>query len=253
RTPSFLCDTSTTSLYTLSLHDALPIFFVVAQDPPPESEHPTAHGMDREHYPALETIECFGLAPGLFLDNGQARLLQEFQLIALIQGLLGKGSPLIQAIPQAELADGGIAETTFLEIAQPNGLSGGALPKGLGKISLGKLTDQVHALPLVGQLPILKILLGLLHLYIVFPCQVFYGLGVGEMLVFHQEGDHVPPFSTAEVLPDLFDRGNHKTGRTFIRKGTESLKVGTGFLQLHKIPDHLLQTGGFIYFVNGGF
>src|SRR5690606_40742701 len=83
RTPSFLCDTSTTSLYTLSLHDALPIFFVVAQDPPPESEHPTAHGMDREHYPALETIECFGLAPRLFLDNGQARLLQEFQLIAL--------------------------------------------------------------------------------------------------------------------------------------------------------------------------
>src|SRR5690606_39596008 len=107
----------------------------------------------------------------------------------------------IQAIPQAKFPDGGITEPALLEIAQANGLSGGALPKGPGKIPLGKFTDKVHALPLVGKCPVLVVLLGLLYLYIVFPGQVFYGLGRGEVVVLNKKRYAVLSFSSSEILP----------------------------------------------------
>ena len=201
-------------------------FLIIRQNTATKTEHPAAHGMDGEHDPPFETVERPVLAHCLLLDNGQPCFFQKLQLIPFIQGGFGKGLPLIQTIAKAKLFDGLVREPTFLEVRQPYGLSRFAFPKGLGKILLGIFRDQIHAFPLVGLLLLLIGLFGFLNLNIIFFGQVLYGFGIGKMFVLHQKSHHIPTFPATEILPYLLHRGNHETRGPFIRKRTQSLKIG---------------------------
>ena len=188
--------------------------------------------------------EAVVLLAGVLLDDGEARLLQHLKAVAVLQRVVGEVAPLVEAVAQPEALDDLVAETAPVEVAQAHGAPHLVVVEQVGEILLRKLAHVEQAVSL--RLPLL-LLLGLLLLFyldVVLVGQPAQRLGVGVVLVLHEELHHVARLAAAEAFEDALRRRHIERRRLLVVERAAAYMVGATLLERHKIAYHLLDAGG---------
>ena len=185
-----------------------------------KGHHPTTHVQPGEdHAPAIAVVESF-----LALD-AKTRLLQELRLIARFLGRHGQCVALGQGITQVELLDDIVADASATEVLFADGNAVGVVLQHLLEVLQGPLVHCQHRLTvalmlflLVGQFP-------LLDLDIILLRQPAQGLGIGYLLVLHQEVDGRTALTTSKALADLLRGRHHERRCRIVVEGAQALVV----------------------------
>jgi DNA primase len=78
--------------------------------------------------------------------------------------------------------------------------------------------------------------------------QLSHGFGKAEVLMLHQEGEHVAALAAAEAVKGLCLRKYGERGRFFAVEGTKAGEVRPGPLELDMLADHLHNIGSIANF-----
>ena len=164
---------------------------VLPQGPASEGYHPAAEGVYRENDPLPELVHQF---PAMLVAEAGGK--QVFRLITVLQGGPGQcrggrfscEGPSGGGPSQPEFAYRLIGESPLLpEVGQSHGMSLRSIEQGVRIEPGGKFRNGYHRLPLEAVGRILGALLLLVDLYPVFAGKVLQSLGVGHLLVLHDE------------------------------------------------------------------
>ena len=164
-----------------------------------EAYHLARDGVDGEDDAVAEAV--VGLA-GLIADT-EARLQQEVAVVASLQAGLPLRIVLVGTESELELPDEVVAETALAEIGQTDGATVQRLVHLLLEPVVGPLVDGKEALALALLRLFLVGLLAFLDLDVVLLCQVLQRLGIGQLLVLHDEMHGCAALAAGEALADI--------------------------------------------------
>ncbi len=119
------------------------------------------------------------------------------------------------------------------------------------KIISGKFGDYIHTLPFVKYFFLFVTQLGFFNFNIVFFSQPTKSFRIGVVLVFHQKTNDISTFPGTEIFPNLFDGRYHKRRCFFLCKRTQTFKVSTRLLQIHKFANNFFYPSSFKNLIYG--
>ena len=158
--------------------------------------------------------------------------------------MVGEVAPLVKAEAQPEAFYHFVAEAAPVEVAEAYGAPHLVVVEQVGEVLLGKLTHVEQAVTLRLPLLLLLGLLFLLNLYVVLVGQPPQRLGIGIVLVLHEELHHIARLAAAEALEDALRRRHIERRRLLIVERAAAYVVGSTLLERHKVAYHLLDAGG---------
>ena len=158
--------------------------------------------------------------------------------------MFGKGVPFGWIITEVEFLDDGIKITTFAEILEADGLAFLRIPKGINEILVSKFVDVEHLLADALLHNLLRGLLLLLDFDVVLLRQITQRLGIGKMLVFHEELGRISSLAAAEAFEDISRGIDTKRWRLLIVEGTIAPHIRPTLLQRDELTYNLLDMSG---------
>ena len=217
------------------------------QDTSAKACHLAAYGVPWEHDTSPETVNNRAV---LALD-GKSCAHEVLFAIALFQCGTAHGVSSFGTETQLELLYDIVAETTFTEIGKSNGTSvHGVVHLVLEPFERPFVQDEhALALRLCGTLLGGKFLF--LHLYAVFLGQIAKRIGIGQLLVLHDEADGIASLTTGKALAIILGRGNHERWRAVVMEWAEAFIVGTRLFQRDEIRHHIYYLCCLLYLVCG--
>ena len=111
--------------------------------------------------------------------------------------------------------------------------------------------QQAFALILLGRL--FGCLLFFLYLNVVFLGQIAQCLGIGHLLVGHDEVDRIATFTTAKALVNALGRRHAERWRLLVVEWAKPPKIGALLLEMHEIAHNLFHPCGVEYLSDGIF
>ena len=109
-------------------------------------------------------------------------------------------------VTEMELLDDRIEIAALAEVLEADGAAFLGVPQRVDEVFIGKLVDVEHLLAQALLHDLLGRLLLLLDFDVVLLGEITQGLGIGEMLVFHEELGRIARLTTAETLEDVTGR-----------------------------------------------
>ena len=187
-----------------------------------EGHHPTTHVQPGEyHAPGISVVEAL-----LALD-AKTCLLQILRLKTSLLPGEGQGVALRYGIAQIKLLDDIVTDTTTTEILLADGDSVRVVLQQVVKVVHGPLVEDELSQFL------------LLNLNIVFLRQPAQRLGIGDLLVLHQEVDGRATLATRKTLTDLLRWRHHERGRRVVVEWAQTLIVHTRLSKRHELSHHV--------------
>ena len=186
----------------------------------------------------------------VFSFNGETCLNKVVLPITFLAGFFGKSGPFFRAVTQFEFFKYIISESPVPKVSHAYGPS-------LFSIELlsekrGGIGGNCHqAFTFIFLLDLLRGKLLLLDGNIVPLCKISECFRIRELLMLHQESNHIATFPGAEIFENPLCGGHHKRGSFFIGKRTETLIVSPTLFKCYKIRDHLNYVGSIKYLVYG--
>ena len=206
---------------------------------PAEAHHLSAHaypGEDDATGVAVDEVAAVGLV-------ADACLQQELLLVAFLHGGTGQCARVGQVEAQLKLLDDVVAETARAEILQADGHAVGMVAQRVLKIAEGPLVDDEHRLALRLLAPLLIGQLTLLYLDMVFVGQPAQRLGIGHLLVLHDEADGRAALAAPEAVARA-TRGRDKERRgLLVVERAQSLVVRPCLAQRDELRHHVNNIG----------
>ena len=196
--------------------------------------------MDGEHHAAVVTVVILAVLP----FDGEAHLFKKFRIVTVLLGVFGEGLPFFGAVTQMELLDDGVEIAALTEILQSYRLAFVGVPQGIHEELVGEGVDVEHLLALGLGHPFFWRQLFFFDLDVVFSGEIAKRLGIGDMLVFHEELGRVAALAAAEALEDVTGRVHVEGARLLVVERAQSDVVRPAFLQRDEFSHHLLDTGG---------
>ena len=118
--------------------------------------------------------------------------------------MVGEIVPFIETVAKAEILDNLVGKSTPVEIAKTYRRPHLVVEEQVGKIFLCKLRHMKQGVPLVVALNLLLAKLLFLDLNIIFVGQPAKGLGIGVVLMFHEETDNIAAFAASKAFVQAF-------------------------------------------------
>lgn len=205
------------------------------QHPPAESDDAAADGVDGKYHPARETVV---ITARLALD-GESRFGEELLLVAGTERRHGHRVALGRTVPQRELAHRGIRETALTEVPHSHAQPFIRIVQHMLEIVGGPTVDDHHAFAVVVPPGLLRSQLLLPHLDAVFLRHILECLGIGHLLVLHDEGHGIPALAAAETLEEPLGRRDDERRGTFAVERTACLVVRPLLLEGDEVAHHL--------------
>ena len=207
--------------------------------------HLPAHIQPREdHASRIAVIET------LFVFDAKARLLQKLRLIACLLRRLGQRIFLRQGKTQTELLHDIIPDASTTEILLTDGDAVRIILQYLLEIGLRPFVHDKHRLAVALLLSFLVGQFLFLYLDIIFLRQPAQSLGIGDLLVLHQEVNGRTTLSTGKTLTDLLRGRHHKRRRRIVMKRTQALVVHPRLPQRDELPHHVNNVRGVHNLIN---
>ena len=169
----------------------------------------------------------------------QACFYQKFLLIAGLDGCLCHGIALGQRKAQLEFLDDVVAYATAAEVLFADGHTVGVVLQHIVEIVHGPLVDYKHRLAFALLLSLLVGELLLHHLDVVFLGQPVQSLGVGDLLVLHEETDGCAAFPAHKAVTDVLGRRHNERRVAVVVERAKSFVVDAAFAQRHKLAHHV--------------
>ena len=182
------------------------------------------------------------LAPRVSLltpRDTEPSLHQVLRLVASLLCCQGQGVALGQGIAQVELRDDVVADSSAAEVLFADSDAVRVVPQHVLEILHRPLVDDKHRLAVALLLTLLVSQLLLLNLDIVFLRQPAQRLGIGDLLVLHQEVDGRSALSTGKALAYLLRRRHHERGRLVVVERAQTLIVHARLAQRHELAHHV--------------
>ncbi len=176
-----------------------------------EGYHLAADTYPGEHGTAGEAVYEVAVVAGV----AEARLQQKFLLVALAQCFARECLAVVEAEAQTELLYDVVAHAALAEVLHTDGAAVHVVLQYVVEVVGGPLVDDEHGLALGVLLLLLVGELALLYLYVVAVGQPAQGVGVGQLLVLHDEADAVAAFSAYEAVARAA-RGRHVERRRMV-------------------------------------
>ena len=167
--------------------------------------------------------------------DAKARLQQVFLLVALGEAGLPLRVVLVGTKSELEFLNYVVAEAALTEVGQTHGSPIDGVIHLLLEPCVGPFVDDEQALALALLGTLLVGLLALLDFDMVFLGQIAQGIGVGELLVLHDEMHGRASLAAREALADVLRRRYHERRRAVVVERTQPLQVGTRPLQGHEV------------------
>jgi hypothetical protein len=150
--------------------------------------------------------------------RSKAQFFQKIELVACLGCFFNKSVMLVGRIAQPKFADSLFPVATALEIAQAHALAHVRLQKLVLVVLAGKIIENVQAF--------FRLLLGnclgselyLFNFDSVLAGEIAQRIGVGQVLVLHDELGGVARLAAAKALKDVFGGRNREGGRFFVVK-----------------------------------
>ena len=211
------------------------------------------HTRREAHHLSIDTDPREGDAPGVAVDElavlvlvADARLYQELLLVALLQGRWSEHEAVGQVVAQSELQDDVVAEAAASEILHADVVAVGRMVEKVLKVACRPLVDDEHRLPLALLLTLLIGQFALMDLYVVLVGQPPERLGVGHLLMFHDERDGASSLATAKAMAGAACRRHVERWRLLVVEWAQALVVGPRLSEGHKFRHHIHDVGGFL-------
>ena len=196
-----------------------------------KSRHLAADTYPREDDTSRKAVHERSVVP---LET-QSSLHEELLLVASLQCCLRQCVALTQAEAQLELPDDVVTEAAAAEILHTDGQPVDILMQNALKVFARPFVDDEHRLTFAFRLPFLVGQFPLAYFYMVFVGQPAQSLGIGHLLVFHHEPDHVSGFSTGKALIDSLHRRYGERRRGVVVERTQALIARAALLQRHEL------------------
>ena len=148
--------------------------------------------------------------PTLIIFDYEAGLLQQVAVVVLPDRFIHEVGPAVQRIPQFKLLNRPVIKATFVEIAEAYSLPFIRLEQVVPVVVLGKVHQDVKAVPFTLLFPRLFRSRLFLDLYAVLLGQEPNRLQVAHSLVLHDEGYGITPLSAAEILENALCWNNEE-------------------------------------------
>ena len=186
--------------------------------------------MDGEDDPSPEPV-----AQGAVLFSvAESRFHQVVFLIAFLKGCAGQGIAVVRTVAQLEFFDDVIAEAAPPQVGHADALPFQLVVEHLLEVLVGELVDHEQAFAQAVRLLFLFAQFPFLDFDIVFPGQPFQGFVIVQLLVLHDEMDHVASLAAAEAFAQSFAGRYAEGGRLFVVERTQADIVDAATAQRHK-------------------
>ena len=195
--------------------------------------------MDWEDDTGAETIVVAAILP----FDGQSGADQKLLFVSLFQCLSGEGVSSSRAVTQTKFEHGRIRKSSFPEIGDTNVLSFGCFVQCFRKVVGGIRRNHHHALPVVIAMLLFWREFTFLDLYPIFLSDIFQRFGIGHVFVFHDKGDGITAFATAETFEEPFSWRDNERWSLFIVKRTACHIVRATLFQCNKITHYIDDVG----------
>ena len=168
-----------------------------------ESHHFSAHAYPGKDDTTGKTVYQLVV---VFPAVADARLGEELLLIAFLLGFARQGIAVGEVEAEAELTDDVVADASFAEILHADGHTVDMVVEDVLEVVGSPLVDDEHRLALALRLAFFVGELALLNFDVVFLRQPAQCLGIGHLLVLHDEANGVASLSAGEALTDATSR-----------------------------------------------
>ena len=191
--------------------------------PATKCRNPSRNGVNREHNPTTKAV----VISTRFALNGEARIHKELLLIARFQGclchcvLIARGAAL-GAVSKAEAFDCCIGKPARGEVSTRHTQPLVGVVHLLHKVVCRPRIGNHHTLPIVVAPLLLGGLFALLDSDAILLGHPFEGLGIGQLLVLHNEGHSIATLATSETLVESLGGRNYKRWGFLIVERTTS-------------------------------
>ncbi len=205
-----------------------------------EGHHLARHRVHGEDDAAVVAVE----QAAVVRLEAEAGLHEVFPAEPFLRGGARQGVAGGQGEAELELADDVVAEAPLAEVGHAHGLPFGMAREHVGEIVARPLVEDEEALALRLRPLLLGGELLLLHLYAVAAAQPFQCLGIGHLLVLHDEMHDVAALAAAETLAELL-RGRHdEARRALVVERAQPLVVHARLAEGDELAHHVHDVGG---------
>ncbi len=185
------------------------------------------------------------------LAVAQTCLDKVFGIISCGNGCLGERVTTRQGISQLEFLYDVVTYSTAAEILQTYSLSVGIVFQDVLEILLRPLVHHKHTLAVCSLLLFLSRQLALLYLDVVFVGKPSESVGIGDLLVLHEEVDGIATLATGKAMTDALRRRHHERRSLVVVERTQALIVDARLAQRHKFRDDIHDVCRLHYLVYG--
>ena len=165
-------------------------------------------------------------------------------------GVFGESLPFVETVAEAEFLYDVVAQLALVEICEADVTAVLVVVEQVGEVFLRELADVEKGVAFGLRLTLFVGELFLLYLDAIFVCQKAQCVGVGEMLVFHQEMHGVAALAAAEAFENASRRGYGERGGFLVVERAAAPIACSASVQRHKFGYHLLYASGVEYLLN---